>query len=170
MPFNTQSEGSCQKARRYSSIGVSKLGQAAKTTWTLNGTNSQLRDSTASILPLGSVLRKRSFHSNGVSLNTLTKGNRDDTSVSEATDNHSKKLVGATKPIVKKAVKPSNVTTMVMERLNYNNGNKYYKLLDILKGQKPSFCSLNDWHKFVMLRVICWKCWLCQNLLNMQIK
>jgi group II intron reverse transcriptase/maturase len=130
--FNIHSEESCQKTRRYSSIGGSILRQATKTTWTLNGINSQLRDSTASILPTSNVLRKRSFHSSNASLNALTKGNRDNMSVSESIDIHSKELIGTTKPIVKKAVKPINVTTMVMEKLNYMNGNKFYKLLNIL--------------------------------------
>lgn len=133
--FNIQSGEGCQKVVRYSSIGGSKLGQAAKTTRTLNGTNSQLRDSTASMLfslTDFSILRKRSFHSSSVTLNTLSKGNRDLMSVSEIIDNHPKILVGDTKLLVKKAVKPSNVTTMVMEKLTYNNGNKFFKLLDIL--------------------------------------
>ena len=75
---------------------------AAKTTGTLNRPNGQLRDSTASILPRGSVLRKRSFHSSSVSLNTITKGDRDNMSVFEIIDNRSKKLVGATKPLFKR--------------------------------------------------------------------
>ncbi len=130
--FNIQSEESCQKARRYSSIGGSKLGQAAKTTWTLNGTNSQLRDSTASTLLLGSIMRKRSLHSSSVSLKTLTKGDRDNMSVSETLDNCPKKLVEDTKPILKRAVKPTNATTLVMQRLNYKSEQKFFKLLDIL--------------------------------------
>ena len=111
---NCQSGISCQKARRYSSIGDSKLGQAAKTTRTLNGINSQLRDSTASILLSSNLLRKRSFHSSRVTMIISTKGNRDNMSVSETLDNNLKKLVGDTKPLPKKAVKPNNVTTMVM--------------------------------------------------------
>ena len=75
---------------------------AAKTTGTLNRPNSQLRDSTATILPRGSVLRKGSFHSSSVSLNTMTKGNRDYMSASEIIDNRSKKLVGASKPLFKR--------------------------------------------------------------------
>ena len=86
---------------------------AAKTTGTLNRPNGQLRDSTASILPRGSVLRKRSFHSSSVSLNTITKGDRDNMSVSEIIDNRSKKLVRASKPLVKKAVKPINATWLI---------------------------------------------------------
>ena len=129
---NNRSGKGCQKARRYSSLGGSKLGQAAKTTWTLNGTNSQLRDSTASILLSSNLLRNRRFDSSRVTMIISTKGNRDNMSVSETLDNNLKKLVGDTKPLPKKAVKPNNVTTMVMEKLNYKNGDKFYKLLDIL--------------------------------------
>lgn len=125
--FNSQSKIGCQKARRYSSIGGSKLGQATKTTRTLNGTNCQLRDSTASVLYLG--LRKRNFHSS-ISLKANTKGNRDNTSESGTIDNHAEKLVGETKQ--QKAVKPSNVTTLVMKKLTHKNINKYFKLLEIL--------------------------------------
>jgi len=53
-------------------------------------------------------------------------------SASESIDNHSKKLLGNTKPITKKVVKRNNVTTMVMEKLTCISGNKFYKLLDIL--------------------------------------
>jgi len=130
---NNRSGESCQKTGHYSSIGGSKLGQAAKTTRTLSGTNSQLRDSTAS-MPLLSIMRERSFHSSSVALiiRTATKGNKDNTSILETLDKHSKKLVGDTKPNVNKAVKPSNVTTMVMQKLTYINDKKFFNLLDIL--------------------------------------
>jgi hypothetical protein len=128
--YNSRSIIGRQKASRYSSTGGSRIGQAAKTTRTLNGTNCQLRDSTASTLALlASTMRKRSFHNSRVN-NTPTKGNRDNLSASETSDKNHKKLVGNTKP--KKAVEPNNVTTLVMKRLTHIKGNKFYKLLDIL--------------------------------------
>nr|AYE93245.1 hypothetical protein C0995_000107 [Termitomyces sp.] len=86
------------------------------------------------MLPFGSIMRKRSFHSSVASLSALTKGNRDIASVSETLDGHKKIFAGDTKPTKQKAVKPKNVTTMVKEKLTCSKGPQgiYFNLLNIL--------------------------------------
>lgn len=156
--FNSQSKCSCQKARRYSSIGDSKLEQATKTIRTQNGTNSQLRDSTASIVLYKSIiLRKRSFHSSSFQSLKTTKGSSDINPASVINDNNPKKLVGKTKS--KPTVKPINVTTLVRLKLAQFKklDQKYYKLLDIvsdpffliacyeeIKGKKGNMTTASD--------------------------
>jgi len=121
-----------QKAKHYSSIGGSKYEQAAKTTRTLNRTNSQLRDLTASTDINLSVMRRRSFHSSACILEASTKGNSDIISVSSPNDNNIKKLSDKTKSI--KTVKSYNVTTLASQKLAQLNkfNQKYYKILDII--------------------------------------
>jgi len=123
-----------QKARRSSPTGSFKLKceQAAKTIGTLNTTQCQLRDSTAStIIKIKFFeMRKRNFHSSvciyakGSSLNPLTL---------ETSDSNNNKPVSKVEAS-KKVAKRVGVTTIVMQKLEQYKKpeQKYYNLIDII--------------------------------------
>lgn len=110
---------------------LKRNGQAAKPIWTLNGTNSQLRDLTASA-GVSRNMRTRSLHSS-----RETKGDSQNSLELKAVDDNSpmdEKLLKSDKP--KWVSGGHSVTTTVRKVLEQRDlkNHKYYKLLEILSN------------------------------------
>lgn len=130
----------CQKAGFISHIGNRKWdGQAANSMWTLNVTNSQLRDPTAS-----TCMRRRSLHSK-----LMLKGDSQNSLGTRTVDSN---LQGEKE---RERVKPEwvtgrfgRVTTQIVQKFLEHffrgelKGQKYYKLLEILSN--PNFLGFPE--------------------------